>query len=162
MDANSNGLVHAYVLDGKGGGRKVGWDNISSWQPEQGLLWVHLDYSNARVQEWLTKRSGLDEVISDALIEEDSRPRCTPFHEGLLLGLRGVNLHPGSDPEDMVGIRIWFENNRIISTRRRRILSAADIQESIEQGIGPETMSDFLVQITGRVMDRMRFINDEL
>jgi zinc transporter len=162
MDTNSNGLVYAYVIDGKGGGRKVGWDAINYWNPKQGLLWVHLDYSVPEVQNWLANESGLDEVISEALVEEDSRPRCTQFHDGLLLGLRGVNLHPGSDPEDMVGIRIWFGHNRIISTRRRKILSAADIQKSIELGIGPESMSDFLVQITGRMMERMRQVIDGL
>jgi zinc transporter len=101
-------------------------------------------------------------VICDALTEEDSRPRCTPFHEGLLLGLRGVNFNPGADPEDMVGIRIWFEEGRIISTRRRKLLSISDNQTAIEQGNGPESLSDFLVQITGRLMERMRQIIDDL
>ena len=101
MAENDSGLIMAYILDGKGGGKKVGWDGIASWKPEQGILWIHLNYSVAGVQEWLNDKSGLDEVIYDALTEEDSRPRCTPFHEGMLLGLRGVNLNPGADPEDM-------------------------------------------------------------
>jgi zinc transporter len=71
-------------------------------------------------------------------------------------------MNPGSEPEDMVGIRIWFENNRIISTRRRKLLSVGDIEETIEQGTGPESMDDLLVQITGRVMERMRQIIDGL
>jgi zinc transporter len=162
METENDGLILAYILDGKGGGRKVGWAGINSWQPEQGLLWVHLNYSLPDAQEWLSITSDLDEVISDALTEEDSRPRCTLFHDGLLLGLRGVNMNPGSDPEDMVGIRLWFENNRIISTRRRRVLSISDIQVAIEQGNGPETMGEFLVQVAGRIMERMRHVIDDL
>ena len=162
METNTDGLIIAYILDGNGSGKKVGWAEIDSWKPEQGILWVHLNYSIANVQEWLTEKSGLDEVISDALTEEDSRPRCTSFHEGLLLGLRGVNLSPGADPEDMVGIRIWFENNRIISTRKRRLLTVSDLQETIEQGDGPVSISDFLVEIAGRLMERMRHVIDEL
>jgi zinc transporter len=104
----------------------------------------------------------LEEVICDALTEEDSRPRCTSFQEGLLLGLRGVNLNPGADPEDMVGIRIWFETDRIISTRKRKILSISDIRAALEQGIGPESLSDFLVQLAGRMMERMRHVIDDL
>ena len=162
MEENNLGLILAYILDGAGGGRKVGWEEINSWQPEQGVLWVHLNYSVPEVQKWLSGKSGLDDVISDALTEEDSRPRCTPFHKGLLLGLRGVNFHPEADPEDMVGIRIWFENNRIISTRQRRVLSTTDIQTAIEQGNGPESLSNFLVQITGRMMERMQQVIDDL
>jgi len=162
MAENDSGLIMAYILDGKGGGRKVGWDGIDSWKPEQGILWIHLNYSVAGVQEWLNAKSGLDEVIYDALTEEDSRPRCTPFHEGMLLGLRGVNLNPGADPEDMVGVRIWFEKDRIISTRKRKVLSTTDIQTAIEQGIGPTSLGDFLVQIAGRMMERMQHVIDDL
>jgi len=162
METENDGLILAYILDGRGGGRKVGWEGIKSWQPEQGILWVHLNYSFPDAQEWLSGQSGLDDVISDALTEEDSRPRCTPFHDGLLLGLRGVNMNPGADPEDMVGIRIWFESSRIISTRRRRLLSIADIKDAMEQGNGPETLSDFLVQVSGRMMERMRQVIDDL
>ncbi len=145
MVEDKDGLIAAFILDGKGGGIRVEWDAIASWQPEQGVLWLHLNYANPTAREWLYEKSGLDEVISDALTEEDSRPRCTPFHEGLLLGLRGVNLNPGADPEDMVGIRIWFEKNRIVSTRKRRVLSVADITAATELGDGPESISDFLV-----------------
>ncbi|MBW2466790.1 MAG: zinc transporter ZntB, partial [Deltaproteobacteria bacterium] len=162
MAENADGLVHAYILDGEGGGKKVGWDEINSWQPKQGILWVHLDYSSSKTPKWLKEKIGLDEVICDALTEEDSRPRCTIFQEGLLLSLRGVNMNPGSDPEDMVGIRIWFEENRIISTKRRRLLSVVDIRESIEKGMGPESTGDFLVQIAGRMMERMRHVIDDL
>ena len=162
MELTNDGLIAAYILDKKGGGRQLDWDGIDSWQPDQGLLWIHFDYSSPNVQEWLFGKSGLEEVISDALIEEDSRPRCTPFQEGLLLGLRGVNLNPGADPEDMVGIRIWFEKDRIISTRKRKILSISDIRAALEQGIGPESLSDFLVQLAGRMMERMRHVIDDL
>ena len=162
MESGSDGLVIAFILDGKGGGRKIAWDEIATWKPDQGILWMHMNYSFPDVQKWLYEESGLEEVIGDALTEEDSRPRCTPFHEGLLLGLRGVNLNPGADPEDMVGVRIWFENNRIISTRKRKILSISDIQASLEQGTGPESIGDFLVQVTGRLMERMRQVIDDL
>ena len=162
MTTENEGLILAYILDGTGGGKKVGWDEINNWQPEQGILWMHIDYSSMASQDWLYTKSGLEEVISDALTEEDSRPRCTLFHDGMLLGLRGVNMNPGSDPEDMVGVRVWFERNRIISTRRRRVLSISDIQNTIDQGNGPESIGEFLVQLAGRVMERMRQVIDNL
>ena len=156
------GLILAYILDGEGGGRKVGWAEVEGWQPVQGILWVHMDYSRTAVRKWLDQQSGLDEVITDALSEEDSRPRCTMFSDGMLLSLRGVNMNPGSDPEDMVGIRIWLEKNRIISTSRRSLLSVADIKELLEKGIGPETTSEFMVLISGRLMERMEHVIDDL
>jgi zinc transporter len=123
---------------------------------------MHLNYTFPDVQKWLYEKSGVDEVISAALTEEDSRPRCTPFQNGLLLGLRGVNLNPGADPEDMVGIRIWFEKDRIVSTRKRKVLSVSDVEAALEQAKGPESTGDFLVQITGRLMERMRQVIDDI
>lgn len=123
---------------------------------------MHLDYHNPEAQKLLVEKSGLEQVISVFLAEEDSRPRCTSFREGLLLSLRGVNLNPGSDPEYMVGLRLWFENNRIISTCHRRVLSVVDIQAAIEDSRGPKSMEDFLVQITGHLMERMRQVIDDL
>ncbi len=162
MTAENDGLILAYLLDGKGGGRKIGWDEITAWKPGQGILWMHLNYSSPEVKQWFFDKSDLDRVISDALTEEDSRPRCTPFQDGLLISLRGVNLNPGADPEDMVGVRIWLEKNRIISTRKRKVLSITDIATSIEQGCGPASIGNFIVQIAGRMMERMRHVIDDI
>ena len=40
--SNGEALVYAYVLDGKGGGIAVDWKAIDDWNPNQGLLWIHL------------------------------------------------------------------------------------------------------------------------
>ena len=37
-----NGLIHAFILDGNGGGRELCWDEINSWTPGKGILWLHL------------------------------------------------------------------------------------------------------------------------
>jgi len=63
MELTNDGLIAAYILDKKGGGRQIAWDGIDSWQPDQGLLWIHFDYSSQNVQEWLFGKSGLEEVI---------------------------------------------------------------------------------------------------
>ena len=42
MSETNDGLVAAYLLDGHGGGRRLGWDEIARWQPADGLLWVQL------------------------------------------------------------------------------------------------------------------------
>ena len=99
---NNEGLIGAYVLDGKGGGQKVGWKEIQEWKPTDGLLWVHLDYTAPEAQQWIKEEKQLEDVVGDALLAEESRPRVTAFDDGLLISLRGVNLNPGADPEDMV------------------------------------------------------------
>jgi zinc transporter len=94
---NNDGLIAAYVLDGKGGGRRVGWNEVRQWAPSDGLLWVHLNFTAPEGQQWLRKEGQLEEVVRDALLAEESRPRVSAFDDGVLIALRGVNLKSGAD-----------------------------------------------------------------
>lgn len=159
---NNDGLINAYILDGEGGGRRVGWKEIQEWTPTAGLLWVHLNLSAPEAQRWIKEESQLEDVVGDALLAEESRPRITGFDDGLLLALRGVNLNPGADPQDMVSLRIWAEKSRIITTRRRKLLSVADLRSAIEKGKGPRTSGEFLEDAADRLMYYMGTVINEL
>ncbi|QPJ66690.1 MAG: zinc transporter ZntB [Candidatus Nitrohelix vancouverensis] len=159
---NEGGLIAAYILDGKGKGIKIGWEEIRSWTPDKGILWVHLDYTSAEAQQWINQEAHLEEVPKGSLLEVETRPRCALYSDGLLLTLRGVNLLPLSDPEDMVAIRIWIEENRIISTRKRKLLSVEDLRNSIEKGSGPRTPAEFLVELSDRLVNRMADVIDQI
>lgn len=159
---NNDGLIAAYVLDGKGGGQRVGWEEIREWTPAVGLLWLHLNFEAPKAQRWIREESQLEDVVGDALLAEESRPRITTFDDGVLIALRGVNLNPGADPDDMVSLRIWAEKNRIITTRRRKLLSVADLCSAVEKGQGPGTSGEFLEDVADRLMVRMGDVIDEL
>ena len=159
---NHDALIAAYILDEKGGGQRVGWNEIREWTPTAGLLWVHLNFTAPEAQRWIKGKSQLEDVVGDALLADESRPRVTAFDDGLLIALRGVNLNPGADPEDMVSLRIWADKNRVITTRRRKLLSVADLSSAIEQGKGPRTSGEFIEDITDRLMSRMAGVIDDL
>lgn len=155
MMADDTGLLYSYLLDGKGGGTVQEWKQINQWQPEQGVLWVHLEYSNPLAQEWLLKESGLDAVTAEALHVEETRPRSMRSGDGLLLTLRGINPHPDSPSEDMVSVRLWTDGKRIISTRRRRLRTANEIRQTIELGKGPRDASEFVETLTDKMVGGM-------
>ena len=144
-------LLHALLLDRKGGATAVEPADIEKWRPEDGLLWLHLDVAESPPYEWLHGALGLEFSIVEALTAEETRPRSLNVGDGLLAVLRGVNMNPGDDPEDMVSIRMWIEQDRIVSTRRRRLLSVQDLREQLEQGTGPTTSGEFLYELIGPV-----------
>jgi zinc transporter len=148
------GLIYAYVLDGKGGGRKVDLDEAANWKPEDGYLWVHLDWNIPGAVDWINGHIEAPEV-AETLTTGDTRPRAVTYGDHLLLTLRGVNLNPESNPEDMVSVRIWIGPDRAITTRHRRIMAVADMCERIDKGIGPKGPGDFLTFITDQLVDRM-------
>jgi zinc transporter len=152
---DEDGLLHAYLLDGAGGGRRLDMAGIESWTPEQGVLWVHLDYTSAAARQWLRNSAGLEELVADALLTEETRPRATAIDYGVLLALRGINMNPGAEPDDMVAIRLWVDEKRIISTRERVLLSVRDIAERLDTGKGPADAADFLVALADRIVWRV-------
>ena len=156
------GLVCAYLLDGRGGGREIGWPEIKTWRAEERLLWVHLDRAGAEAARWLREDSGLDPLIVRTLLAEDVRPRQLRIGEGLLVTLRGVNLNPGADPEDMVAVRIWLEPTRIVTVRHRRLMAVSDLREVLAAGCGPTCAGAFLVMLSDRLIERMGPVIDEL
>ncbi|MCB1830373.1 MAG: zinc transporter ZntB [Chromatiaceae bacterium] len=159
---NNDGLLNAYLLDGKGGGRQMEWSDIRNWTPEQGALWVHLDFTKQGTHQWLEQESGLDPLIAEALIADETRPRCAAIDGGLLLSLRGVNSNPGSEPEDMVSVRLFCTGERVISTRRRQLLSITDLVEALERGDGPRTLGDLTAILAERLIERMISVINEL
>lgn len=140
-------VLESYLLDGAGGAKPLSSDQLSAWQPEQGVLWVHLNYSAAEDVRWIDESSGLDPLVVEALLTEDTRPRIHEMDDGLLIALRGVNLNPGADPEDMVSIRIWIEKTRIITTRRRDLVSINDVKKQFDTAKGPSNAADFLIDL---------------
>ncbi|MGB5255890.1 MAG: zinc transporter ZntB [Woeseiaceae bacterium] len=155
MTSQGPAFLRSFIIDKKGRGRKIDAEEVQQWSPEQGLLWVHLDVSDPHAGRWLEKEAGLPAIAVDTLLAGETRPRSIVSDEGLLTILRGVNMNPGADPEDMVSIRVWIDKQRIISSRRRRLLSIDDICEALHAGKGPTGPGEFLAMLVERLADRI-------
>jgi len=156
------GIIFAYMLDGKGGASHLEASDIHALPDEGETLWLHLNYGEDEARQWLYTESGLAQLICDALVAEDTRPRYVLTGGGLLMTLRGVNFNPGSDPEDMVSVRVWVEPGRIVSMRQRRVRSVVDIASALDSGTGPMGPGDFIAMLAERITDRMGDIIGEI
>lgn len=157
-----DGLICAFVLDGEGGGTPLDWAGVRAWKPDDGFLWLHLDRKVAQTQHWIETESGIPHAITQPLLSEDARPRAMVEHDNLLVILRGVNMHPDADPEDMVALRCWIEPDRVITLRHMRVMATSDIREMIARGDGPADPGEFLVRVTDRLIDRMGPVLSEI
>ena len=129
-------IIFAYKLDKKGGGTIIADDSIDAELKSDYLTWVHIDAENDNTGKWLqTAVPYLDPFIIKALIVDETRPRMTEIGNGILLILRGVNLNKNSDPEDMVSIRLWVDEKRIISVRKRNLKAVSDLDSGLRYGV---------------------------
>ncbi len=157
-----SGLVCARILAAEGGSELKTWAEVRAWTPGHGALWVHLDRSAAQVRSWLLEESTLDPLICEAMLADETRPRVHRERNGSLLILRGVNLNPGADPEDMVSIRIWIEADRVISLRQRRLLAVQDVRERFARNEGPSSPGELVAVIVRGLSDRIGPVVDGL
>ena len=156
-DNAQSGLLHAWVLDGQGGARQVAYADLAALElRETESLWLHWDRSQPDAQSWLRKRSGLSAFACDVLLEENTRPRSLALSgDELLLFLRGVNLNPDAEPEDMVSLRVFAGARRVISLRLRPLRSTEAVIQQLEAGVGPKTSSEILLGLADALTDRV-------
>lgn len=162
MSEAPDGLLHARLLDGSGGARDLPWSEVSRWEPAQGCLWLHFDVHEEPAQRWLAEESGLNDIASSALVSLETRPRAVTRGENLLLALRGVNLNPGSQPDDMVSVRIWTDGRRVISGGLRHLQSTQDVLDELDAGNGARDTTQLLVAWVDRITARMSGTVDSL
>lgn len=148
-------LIASYLLAGDGHGVPRGWDDIGTVPASPGTLWIHLQRDAGKAQRWLHDQSGLPPIVVESLLAENTRPRCAPIGDGVMLFLRGVNMNPGAEPEDMVSIRLWIEPRRIISVRLRRLRSVDELRRQLDEGTGPVDAADFVGRLSHLLVSHM-------
>ena len=60
-------------------------------------------------------------------MQVEARPRATEFGNGAIIALRGMNLNPRHDDEDMVSLCALVTENTFETVRRRKLLAVDDI-----------------------------------
>ena len=158
------GLRFALILDGAGSAREVGWDEVRHWRPAQGVMWVHLERDDPTAAKWLREESGLDPVVCDALLADESRPRIQEMASGLIGVLRGVNRDPHENTLDLVPIHLWADETRLISLRDKDhyLHALRDIREELREGQGPLHVGHLLTKIARRVFKYIEPILEQL
>jgi zinc transporter len=159
----SNGIIHAYSIDGSGYGSALEGASIAKAAASEQLTWIHLNANEEHSKTWLKEElKFLDSIIVEALVADESRPRILQFDQGTLLILRGVNLNADARPEDMVSIRLWIDKHSIISVRKRRLKAVSDITGKLLAGKGPRSSGEFITMLVHSLFERMEPIFSDL
>ena len=147
--------VYAYLLDGLGGGREIGWQEIAEWKPDEGVLWLVARPDGGETQRWLRRSSGLPQEALDTLLSKNSRPRCMTFRQGSLLTLLGMNQERQSNDDELTTISIWIDAHRLIALRSAPTHSFEDIRVTLHPGEGPIRPDDILSYAVQRIVARL-------
>lgn len=143
-----NGAVHLFRINAAGKATALDWDKLRSSASEPlapgDWHWVHINRSDAAGRRWLGREAGLSTEVYEAMTNDDTEPRATEIDGGLLLILRGRNRDVGQRIADLVSIRLFMTERRIISVRLKPFAPTWRLAEIYSKGSGPATPSAFL------------------
>lgn len=158
MDANTITPLAAFDVDA---------DRVDpvgdDWPELQGggrYRWLHLDIGEPGTSPWTKEH--LPAIAARALLQPETRPRCERLGDGIILNLRGVNLNPGSNPEDMVSLRLWVTSDSIVSGRRRKVFAVDAMRVAATEGKAPRTVGAFLAELAHQLTNRIEAASLEL
>jgi zinc transporter len=155
----AEGLIFACLLDGEGGADRIGWEGVESWTPTHPPLWIHVNSGSERVRRWLPTDGGLTEPTAGAMLSRESRPRAFHGSKGFVAILRGVNLNPGSEVEDMVSLHIWSDGQRLITVREEKLRTVREVYEHlVEERDGPVSVPALFLSLIDHLTDRIGLI----
>jgi len=153
--AGESGLLHAFLLDGRGGATVLDWERIRRWTPADGVLWLVLDYTRPDAARWLDTESGIDPLMREALVDTDPRPRAVPHGDALFLIVRGINQNQDATPEDMISVRSWIEQHRVITMRHRLSRTLKSLAADTARGAGPRDAGDLAALLVERIVEHV-------
>ncbi len=132
-------LQHAFLIDETGKAHQLPTETIPvAPKNGNGFLWLHFDKSDPQTRQVLNDDELIDNIATDTLLAEDSRPRTIVREQDVLINLRGMNLNDGAEPEDMIPIRFFVHHNRVISVSGRSMQATKDRIERLKtQRVSP-------------------------
>jgi len=150
-------LLFGRVLDGKGGGRQIDWEEARHWKPAEPheVLWLHLESTAEGLVDWLQDHLAISEPTAELLVSDATRPRSFREGEALVATLRGINLNPGAQPEDMVSLRLWSDGRRVVTARSQALQSPGHVLRDLDSGNGPVDAGRLITELVEAMITRM-------
>lgn len=156
MTDSNQAFLWAYDIDAQGNATALTAKQLSNPTPQGGYRWVHMQSDTNSALELIDALS-LPEDVGESLIAMQTRPRVIPVQQGALVFLRGINVNPGADPEDMVSLRLWLTGSLLVTARRqeRKLMSIQDIRTQVDAGNAPTTTAELFITLLSRIADRI-------
>ena len=132
-------------------------EDLQNLPKTDGYIWLHFDVGDPAFEKWL--RDKLPLTVAKAMVQNETRPRCDALENGLILNLRGVNLNPGANAEDMVSLRMWVSDGLIVSARIRKIWAVDAIRQKMLAGTAPTTIAAFLADLANGLAKRIEKVS---
>lgn len=135
------------IMNGKGGGDFIDDKKSPQLADGQCCFWQHFDYQNPSTYQLLLNDYKLDQTIVDALTDDETRPRYFTTEKGFVIILRGINRNIDDDIDDMLSLRIYVDDKKIITLSHRNVQAINFVLDKLKKNKGPKNTSECFMMI---------------
>jgi len=148
------GILHAWKIDSNGEASPAALDDFDD-PLKEGYYWYHFNRDDPATQALFDADERVDVIATRTLLASDTRPRTMLRGKDVLINLRGVNLNPGEEPEDMIPLRFFIQQGRVISCNSRSLKAVGDMVERLESQTVSKTPGGFIASFALAIIERM-------
>ncbi|WP_299685383.1 CorA family divalent cation transporter [uncultured Tateyamaria sp.] len=141
--------ICAFDIDDTGQAAPAGTGPVTS-----GYRWLHFDLADPDLPAFLSDH--VADIPAAGLLAPETRPRCDPYADGLILNLRGVNMNNDGPVDQMVAVRIWVTKTLLITVQARHVVAVDELRHEAEAGAAPANALTMVGQLARRLMRRVR------
>lgn len=111
---NSELLVYGYYLNGDRFDENVLPNTLIQKNQIENSYWFHFKGDQEKVRSWLRSNSEIDSYIIEAMLTKQTRARFIEKDDTFLIILKAINKNLQVCPENVVSIRMYVEEDRIV------------------------------------------------
>jgi zinc transporter len=126
-------MSRAFIHDGQTT-REESLDAFCSAPQTPFFSWLHIDGRREDARMIVRRLADMPETAVNALVAQETRPRCTFMGAGALINLRGPGIEEEDDGDALVSVRIWAQKGRVITVSYRTLAALEPIMARMMGG----------------------------
>ena len=161
--ADNDTLIFAFEI-GESDVREIDWNEVrsSSRKTPKSRRWLHFSRFSEEARAWLVESGTLPILVCDVLFQEETRPRAFRYDNAMVLNLRGVNLNEGASPQDLISLRIYADQDLLVTTRAHRVFAIEDLKKLVESGTAPGSNWSKMAFLSDRLTEQLEPVTQRL
>lgn len=126
-------MTNAAFLVEDGRARRVALDEAQAYRGT-GFAWIHLECDDETCVATLGESGDIPPVALNALVAQETRPRCDEILGGAIVNLRGLDAAESGDGDPLASIRFWAVAGKVRSRSRRPLAATPEVIAAVERG----------------------------
>lgn len=120
--------------------------------------WLHFNLADTRATHWLNSCTLIPEDARELLLDSDAHIRSENFDNSLALIIGDLFHHFKDDPEDLGVLRLYLDNDRLITGRGHPLKSVDRLRHELFEGMVISNSVDLFARLIYDIGDSMHMV----